>query len=351
MSQDIIDRLALALPASGQTTTPTQLKQALLKSGAAAHAVTTSAHDSVDALGALAESVRRSASVLPAAAVALCMHHHVVLAMARYPALFDEASSLVKAVGQGEALVASAFAEGIPGSDIFSPSVTVADHGDGVIVQGSKKPCTLASIADYYVMSACHHGRGNTMALLLIPHRGDAIRTQPFWGLDVLRECDNQQVLFDRLSLDRNSVSALSPEQQQGVLAYGMATFNCLAAHAYAGVLDALQACVPARVSAEPAVARVLAEQGLRVQAVLTQLTALAHQADQLEHAVPTILGLRYSLESLLEDAGQFALRSCGGVEVMSSPKALSLFSTLQLYKFHPVGKFQFVSALLQSTT
>lgn len=351
MSQEIVDRLALALPASGQTTTPAQLKQALLKSGAAAHAVTMSAHESIEGLTALAESVRCSARVLPAAAVALCMHHHVVLAMARYPALFDEAPSLIRAVGQGEALVASAFAEGIPGSDIFSPSVTVDDQGGGVLVQGSKKPCTLASIADYYVMSACHHGRGDTMALLLIPNRSDAIQTQAFWGLDLLRECDNQEVLFNRLSLDKHIVSAFSPEQQQGVLAYGMATFNCLAAHAYTGVLEALQACIPARVTAEPAVARILAEQGLRVQAVLTQLTSLAHQADQLEHAVPTILGLRYSLELLLEEAAQFALRSCGGVEVMRSPKALALFSTLQLYKFHPVSKFQFVSAVLQSNT
>jgi alkylation response protein AidB-like acyl-CoA dehydrogenase len=128
-----------------------------------------------------------------------------------------------------------------------------------------------------------------------------------------------------------------------------MATFNYFAANAYLGALDALQACIPARVASEPAVARVLTEQAVKINAILVQLASLAHDADRLEHAVPSILGLRYILEETLEDAAQFALRSCGGVEVVRSALPLRLFAAIQLFKFHPVSKFQFITAAMQA--
>lgn len=335
--------------AANEEISPASLKELLLKSGASSYALKNRSHETVAALMDTGAMIRKIATTLPSAGVALCMHQHVTLACARYPRLFEENERLLREVREGGALIASAFAEGIPGRDIFAPSVTVSVDGENVMVNGTKKPCTLASIADYFIISAGQVEQKNLLTLVLIPNRHPSIQTKPFWNAGLLKACDSNEVKFNELQLNRHSLTPMGIDELQGVLAYGMATFNYFAASAYCGVLDALLAKIPPRVAAENAVARAIAEYALKIDVILRQLAKLAHDADAVEDAIPSIFGLRYTLEELIENAAQYALRSCGGVTVFSSPDALILFSMVQLYKFHPASKFQFISATLQT--
>lgn len=324
---------------------PLQLKEKLQAMNLPGFGLACAAHTDSEALLAVAMMIRAISTEMPSAGVAMCMHQHVVLTCARHQGIFPMISKVLDAVSTNNALVSSAFAEGIPSSDIFRPSVSIKYDNEKIILNGSKKPCTLSSIADFHIMSgAVNDGEDNNLRLVILPSGSEGISVKPFYKINLLSASDSNLVQLDNVTLDKVWGGIPSGEALEPALSYGMGMFNLFISAAYSGVLDAFIARLPERLFADQAVMNEITNFQLTSATLIGTMAEISHGADQSEMAVGQVLALRYQVEELLDRVGRFLMMRAGGIAIMTNPDLLYLQNITQLMKYHPVTRHQFLT-------
>lgn len=330
--------------------TPLELKALLLNTNATAQCLELNADNDMNSLEIVGNTIREASSLLPSVGIALTMHNHILLVCQKYPDIFIDNEKILKDILDSKVLLASAFAEAIPGANIFSPSVQIFSQHDQFFVSGSKKPCTLASIADYYAISVKDLDASEKMKLLLINQDAKNIEITPFCQLGLLTECDNQEVIFNNTEVAASLISKYQDVELVPVLSYGLSLFNYFAANAYSGVLDGLIHYLPKHIREQDSIKYKITQNQYKVYGILNQMLSIAHGASQDENAIQKILALRYILEEILEQMASYILRCCGGVQAMTNPRIFEFYSIIQLFKFHPTSEFQTVSRLMRES-
>src|SRR4051794_4100768 len=90
----------------------------------------------------------------PSLAVATTMHHFSVATLVEMAARATGMEGvLLQAIAQRRLLLASGFAEGQSGRGILAPTMQAKRDGDGYLVSGSKKPCSLSRSMDLLTAS------------------------------------------------------------------------------------------------------------------------------------------------------------------------------------------------------
>ncbi|OWO78655.1 hypothetical protein B5C26_23465 [Photorhabdus luminescens] len=327
---------------------PDRLKRLLLSSEAASQCLRLAAQSSIEGLHQVGNTIREASAWLPAVGIALTMHNHIVLACSKFPDIFEDSNVLLNEVMASKALVASAFAEGLPGTNIFTPSLKMHSKEGKLFVNGSKKPCSLSSIADYYVLSVCDTDHNNEMRVVLISKSAQNLKVIPFWKLGILTESDNQEIKFLDAEVSPKRLSHYKGIEQQMVLSCGLALFNYFAANTYSGILDGLTRFIPEKVVEQQPIKYTLTQADYKINVILGQMLIIAFYASQDENAVHKILALRYTLEKILEETASFIFRCCGGIKVMTTPEIMNFYLAVQLFKFHPIGEFQMINQIMQ---
>lgn len=328
--------------------TPLELKDLLLKTNATAQCLELNAHSDIKSLEIVGNTIREASSLLPSVGIALTMHNHILLVCKKYPDIFIDNEKILKDIHESKVLLASAFAEAIPGINIFSPSVKIFSQDGRLFVSGSKKPCTLSSIADYYAISVKDLDASEKMKLLLVNRDANNIEIAPFCELNLLTECDNREVIFNNTDVTPSLVSKYQDIELLPILSYGLSLFNYFAANAYSGVLEGLINCLPKHIREQETIKYKITQNKCRIYGILNQMLSIAHSASQDDKAIQKILSLRYILEEILEQMASYILRCCGGVQVMTNPRIIEFYSIIQLFKFHPTSEFQTVSQLMK---
>ncbi|MDS7968134.1 acyl-CoA dehydrogenase [Acinetobacter sp. V117_2] len=315
------------------------LKEYLQNNKLLSVSLNTKANESNESLKSLSDLIRKNAALEPSLGIALTMHHHIVLVLAKYPEIFRNASQILKEVIQNEALVASAFAEGNAGVDVFNPSSEITITNDSFILNGQKKPCTLSSISDFYVLSTA---LDNKLKLINLPSKREGISVQSFWNLDVFKYCDNQAVIFENVSLQEEELSTLQDDELSLCLIYGLSLFNYFAVSAYIGIAEELMNNIPENLSNIPNIKIRLVEFTNLNTTLLSQINNICSESILTEQSLSEVLNLRYLVEQNLDNIKSFVLQNIGGINVMKNPSILKLVNHIEMLKYHPTGKFQF---------
>src|SRR5216684_3858651 len=145
---------------------------------------------------------RAIASRSPSLAIAATMHHFSVATLVEM-AVAESGSGMEWMVLEGIAAqklwVASGFAEGRTGSSILSSHMQVKRTNDGLVINGSKKPCSLSASMDLLtasVMLSDDGGRPGGLAVVLIPASTPGIERRPFWASPVLAGAESDEVVL-----------------------------------------------------------------------------------------------------------------------------------------------------------
>lgn len=293
----------------------------------------------VDQLSFLANMIRSQASLEPSLGIALTMHHHIVLVLAKYPEIFPNATELLDNVLHHDSLIASAFAEGKAGINIFNPSSLISCVNQRVLLNGSKKPCTLSSIADHYVMSTTLNGQ---LTLINLYAKQQGISIQSFWNLDIFKYCDNNELIFENVHIQQQQRCYLNNEQLSLCLIYGLSLFNYFAVSTYIGISDSLIRTIPDKLKNLESIKIKLIEFQNINDTLLFQIHSICCKALLFEDDLSSILNLRYLVENNLQQIKDFTLNNIGGIEVMKYPIILNLTNHLEMLKYHPTSRFQF---------
>ncbi|MFG2043062.1 acyl-CoA dehydrogenase family protein [Dactylosporangium sp. NPDC048998] len=312
-------------------------------------------------VGALDASriVRAMASYSPSLGAATTMHHYTtatLFALARRAGrLTDAQLELLARIAPDNLLLASGWAEGNPGANIVIPAATARPVDGGYLVNGGKKPCSLARSMDVLTASAAVPVDGTpTLALLLIPAASPGISVEPFWLSNVLAGAESDEVRLTDVFVPADLLIRTTPDapdRLDDLQTIGFAWFEMLATSVYVGATSAL---------VEQALDRGRGSVTDRAQAAIQLESAVAlveHAAQALgdglsgDAAVSAVLVARYAVQQALREAADLAAEVLGGIAFIRSPDIAYLIAAVRALAYHPPSRTAMAEALVDYLT
>ena len=279
----------------------------------------------------------------PSLAVATTMHHFSVATILEMSLLGNGMESLLlEAIAEQHLLVASGFAEGRPNQGIMQPTMHGRPTHGGILVTGSKKPCSLAHSMDLLTASVkiANGTPEGQLGVALIPTKGDGIERRDFWGSWVLAGAESDEVILhdvevpDSLMFRMGESAALDATQISGFL-----WFELLVTASYLGAASALVERVLAanRGSAlERAMLGIDLEGGMAaLEGIARAMMVNPRNADELGR----MLFVRYLVQGIIERTTQQAAELLGGLAFVASSEVSYLLSAARALAFHPPSK------------
>jgi alkylation response protein AidB-like acyl-CoA dehydrogenase len=290
---------------------------------------------------------RAIAAASPSLSVASTMHHFSV---ATIFTLADSLRSsgvewaLLEGIATNNLLVSSGFAEGNPGQGILSPTVGGVRGDGGIVVNGSKRPCSMSRSMDLLSASVSvpKAGGGSEVVMMLVPAQTEGITVHPFWASNVLAGAESDEVRMtdvfvdDRLLLPTETGDHGELDELQTV---GFMWFEMLITSCYLGMVSALverafanKRLGPDRVAA---IGVRLETATLLLEGIAARLTA----GEKSNAALTDTMIARYGAQDAIVDVASMAAEALGGMGFISSPEVAYLVAAAQCVKFHPPSR------------
>lgn len=312
-------------------------------------------------VGALdaARVVRAMASYSPSLGAATTMHHYTVatlFALARRAGRLTAAQlALLADIAPGNLLVASGWAEGSPGANIVIPAATARPVDGGYLVNGGKKPCSLARSMDVLTASAAVPVDGTpTLALLLIPANSPGVTVEKFWLSNVLAGAESDEVRLTDVFVPADLVIRSepdAPDRLDDLQTIGFARFEMLATSVYVGATSALveQALAKGRGSVTDR-----AQAAIQLESAVAMVEGVARSIDDGlagDAAVSAVLVARYAAQQALREAADMAAELLGGIAFIRSPDIGYLIAAVRALAYHPPSRTAMAEALVDYLT
>ncbi|MDT0443074.1 acyl-CoA dehydrogenase family protein [Streptomyces johnsoniae] len=282
----------------------------------------------------------------PSLAVATTMHHLSVAPLVR--AAHDGTGvegQLLARIAKERLLLASGFAEGTTGQNILRPHITAERRPDGrVVLNGSKKPCSLSRSMDLLTASVAMPGEDGVarLAVAVVPAATPGIEVRPFWRTPVLAGAESDEVVLRGVELDPHMViptEVTADAVPDAVNVAGFLWFELLVTAAYAGVAGALVERVltaPGGGPADPAAFTV----GLDAAMLAVEAVARAMETVEWTDALlVSALSARYAAQDSIARTTSACLAALGGMAFIGSPEGTYLASAAAGLTFHPPSR------------
>jgi alkylation response protein AidB-like acyl-CoA dehydrogenase len=312
--------------------------------------------DGADVLEAIRVQ-RALGSVSPSLAAAAAMHHFTVAMLYELAdgdgRLTPAQTKLLHQIAPERLLLASGWAEGRTQQNILIPSVTATPTEGGFLLNGSKKPCSLARSMDLLTASIAVPGADGTpeLALALLPADSPGVSVHPFWANEVLAAAESDEVRLADVLVPEELVVRTVPEAPHlldDLQTTGFIWFELLISAGYAGAATALAATALER---ERGGAQDRASLAVRVESAFALLEGAARAVrDGLagEEAVAEVLVARYAAQEALARAADQALELLGGIDFVRGGDHTRLADSVRPLAFHPPGRASAAEPLLQ---
>ncbi|WP_405747047.1 acyl-CoA/acyl-ACP dehydrogenase [Streptomyces sp. NBC_01525] len=302
------------------------------------------------------EAVRLQRAVgarCPSLAVASTMHHFSVAGLVeatRHGGGF--AWMLLEAVVNDRLLLASGFAEGRTGQSVLRPAITAERRGDHIVLNGSKKPCSLARSMDVLTASVTMTDEDGTerLAVAIVPATADGVSVRPFWGNSVLAGAESEEVVLTDVALDPQMVVTTDVTAGSALDALhiaGFLWFELLMTAGYLGTASALAERVLRRGGGSAADRATLVTE---LDAAMLAVEAVAREMGEAtgwgEALLVRALTARYAAQDAIARATPVALAALGGMSFIGSDEGTYLASAATGLAFHPPSRGRTAEAL-----
>jgi alkylation response protein AidB-like acyl-CoA dehydrogenase len=280
----------------------------------------------------------------PSLAVATTMHHFSVASLAELAAARNGFEwAMLTAIAENSWLLSSGFAEGKPGQHILTPTMRAVQADRGIVVSGTKKPCSLTwsmNLMSASVAVADPDAGTDRLAIVLIPANSAGIERAPFWQTTVLAAAESDQVtLTDVFVPDSLTFYPESSEVMDPIQARGFVWFELLIAASYLGAATNLaeRAITRGRGSDEDRAG--LAIELETAAAALEHVAASATSAGDNDALLARALYARFATEKAIEHVVMRAAAVLGGMSFIGSPEVAYLLGATRALAFHPPSR------------
>lgn len=290
------------------------------------------------ALGALA----------PSLSIAATMHNFSVASLvelARDPA--GAAAALVPQIAAGNLYVASGVAEGRPGASALSSALQVRATESGLVINGSKKPCSLSASMTLLTASLQMPPDGphaGELAFAIIPADSRGIERRPFWKCPALAGAESDEVVLKNVAVPYEQLCFLDPEGR--LLASGFLWFELLIAASYLGIADGLIVRVLAKGRGSPADRAGLGVEHESAMAALESVAREMCEPDPSADLLARALCVRYAVQQAIERSSALAAELLGGLAMLTTDETALRFAAARLLAFHPPARLANAEAM-----
>lgn len=295
-------------------------------------------------------------SLAPSMTIATMMHHFSIGTLYGLAEAVGAGNGLdelmLKRVPSEHLLVASGFAEGRTGQGILAPRIMAEPFEGGYVINGSKKPCSLAQSMDMLTASVgVRDDEGNVgMGLLMLPADTPGVSVQPFWSTFALAGSESHEVrLTDVFVTDEHIIkpTAELTEMMTELTTVGLIWFEMMACSAYVGVASALVAKVidGARGSVSDRAAL-----GVTIETAVALTEGLARRIDVGDvgnDALAGALVTRYAVQDAVARSVDQAVELLGGMAYVSSSDVAYLAAASHALAFHPPSRTSMSESLV----
>jgi alkylation response protein AidB-like acyl-CoA dehydrogenase len=288
------------------------------------------------------QAQRAIACRAPSLAVATTMHHFTLAALLEIdldnPDLEGE---LMTSVAQDNLYMGSGFAESQPGTGIQTSALRMERGPEGILLSGSKKPCSLSQSMDLFTVSTPPlEGMDAGLAVVTIPANTPGLSCRPFWRIPILAGAESDEVVLSRVCVPESEFFPLggsgrcNPVQQRGLL-----WFNLLITACYIGIASAL---VERVLSSDRGDAGERVNLAAEVEGAMAALEGVARAMSAGERGndmLARMLLVRYAIQGAIDRAAALAVELLGANAFIHSPEVAYLLAATRVLSVHPPGR------------
>jgi alkylation response protein AidB-like acyl-CoA dehydrogenase len=295
-----------------------------------------------------ARVIRALAAVAPSMTVATMMHHFslgtlfaVAEAVGAESGLQD---LLLGRVVEDRMLVASGFAEGRSGQGILTPTMAATPVDGGFLINGSKKPCSLARSMDLLTASVAMPmpDGSSAMGLLMLPADTPGVSVHPFWATFALAGAESMEVRLTDVLVSPEHIIAPDPEfteQMDQLTTVGLIWFQMSVCATYTGVASALVERVLERARGSVSDRAALAVRIETASALTEGLARRVMDGEVDNDALAAALVTRFAVQDAVTSATAQAVELLGGMAYIGSSEVAYLAAAAHAIAFHPPSR------------
>lgn len=295
------------------------------------------------------EILRAVGSLCPSLAVMMTMHHHTIATIVQLGGLIPAADELLYGIAQNQLLIASAFAEGKVGAEIFNSSVKARPVEGGYLLKGSKKPCTMSHNMDVIVVGVARENedRSMTQGFAVVFNDGGEVSREHFWNTPVLQAADSNALVFEdvfvpderMLLADAVGDDEVAASAEETSLS-GLCWFQLMVGATYLGVASALvELLLSKRNTDDGQLAQLAIELEGAHQALIGTARELEEQRAADFSAYSKALCTRFMVQGAVERATNLAVELLGGMAFIASDEVAYLLAASRAICFHPISR------------
>ena len=285
---------------------------------------------------------RALGSRAPSLAVAATMHHFSVATLvAMCSASKGMEWLLLQAIAEQQLLVASGFAEGQSGGSIRRPVMQAKKVAQGVLVNGSKKPCSLSRSMNLLTASVTvSDDSAGRFAVVLIPAESQGIERRPFWNSFILAGAESDEILLRDVFVPERLVfyagDGIQADPSEGA---GFLWFELLISASYLGIASAL---VERAIQAEKGSSYERCSLAVELEGAMAALESVAHSlmaGEPNRSHFARALFVRFAVQHAIERASSLAAELMGGMAFVQSSEIGYLYAAARALAFHPPSR------------
>ena len=294
---------------------------------------------------------RAIASRSPSLGVAVAMHKFSVATLVEvYLSGSGLEGLLLEAIATQDRLVASGFSEGKTGLGILQPTMEARRTPAGVVINGSKKPCSLTWSMDLLTASVRvidGAAEADKLAVVLVPANAAGLARERYWNNWLLGGAESDMIVLNDVTLEERLVYPLADSGNiEAAQISGFLWFEILLSATYLGVATEL---IQRTIDSGKGSAADRTRLGIEIEGAWAALEGIArcmmaNPRDQRELA--RMLFVRYAVQGAIERATALAFELLGGIAFSQSSDLSYLFNSAHALGLHPPSRSSMVEEL-----
>lgn len=291
---------------------------------------------------------RALAARSPSLAIATTMHHFSVSGVLVLAELEPErVAALFTLIAGQNLLLASGFAEGRSGVSVLSSGMQVKRVPGGLVISGSKKPCSLAASMDLFtggVLVPTESGVPQ-FAVVSIPADAAGLERKPFWGSSILAGAESDEVILREVFVPDEQTFYYSNEDST-LLEMSFLWFEMVITASYLGIASAL---VERVLNAAKGTATERTRLAIEIEGAATALEGIARAmmaGETGNDALAQVLFVRYATQAAIARTTALAGELLGGMAFIRSTDVGYLLAASTALAFHPPSRLSLTDSL-----
>src|SRR5580704_3129059 len=278
----------------------------------------------------------------PSLAVATTMHHFTVATvMEANPEDPDQEAELLESVARDNLYVASGFAESKPGTSIQKSGLRMERTAAGIVLSGSKKPCSLSQSMDLFTASTPPlPGMDAGLAAVIIPADTPGLERRPYWQSPILAGAESDEVILHDVCIPEEDFFPLggsgrmNPVQDRGFLWFELLITAC-----YVGIASALVERVFLTARGAAAERVTLTAELECAMSALEGVAQAMRPGEGGNDELARMLLVRYSVKAAIDRAAALAVELLGPGAFMQAPDVSYLHAATAVLALHPPAR------------